>query len=175
MAAAKRIFLLPCAGCQQVIEVVAGQAGGQVVCGCGRPNDVPKLRELGGLPLKSAVPAGVERGWGLSQALMLAGLFSCLLAAAAGWWIGAVPESAVDPAITRANIDRGTDRQLYESLVNLAAASVDRPPLPEEMQLQRRERFATGMSRTLYALAALGALVAVVAALLRPSSPRESS
>lgn len=174
MAAAKRIFLLPCAGCRQVIEVVAGQAGGQVVCGCGRPNDVPKLRELSGLPLKSTVPDGGERRWGLPQALMLAGLFSCLVAAAAGWWIGAIPESVVDPAIIRANIDRGTDRQLYESLVNLAAASVDRPPLPEELHLQRQERFATGMSRTLYALAALGALVAFGAALLR-TPPHEPS
>lgn len=174
MAAAKRIFLLPCAGCHQVIEVVAGQAGGQVVCGCGRRTDVPKLRELGGLPLKADVPVGLERRWGLPQALMLAGLFCCLLAAAAGWWIGAIPESVVDPAITRANIDRGTDRQLYESLVRLSEASVDRPPLPEEMHLQRRERFATGMSRTLYALAGLGALVAVVAALLRPSPPKPS-
>ena len=59
MNAAKKIYLLPCEGCACDIEVVSGQAGGQVECpSCGRRNDVPTFRELNQLPIKSQAAGG---------------------------------------------------------------------------------------------------------------------
>ena len=74
MSAAKRIFLLPCAGCGRDLEVVTGQAGGRVECGgCGRVVDVPKLRDLGTLPLKQDTGPG-HTPWGTAQSVMLAAI-----------------------------------------------------------------------------------------------------
>jgi hypothetical protein len=77
--------------------------------------------------------------------------------------VGATPKAALDPAMIRANIEAGDDAALYRSLQDLAQSSVNRGPLQGEVDLQRRTRFAQGVSRALYVVGGLGALSAAVA------------
>jgi hypothetical protein len=63
----------------------------------------------------------------------------------------------------RANIEAGDDKALYQSLQDYAQSSVNRGPLRGEADLQRRVRFAQGISRALYFIGGLGALAAAVA------------
>jgi hypothetical protein len=152
MSGEKKTFLLPCAGCACEIEVVAGQAGGQVECrSCGRRNDVPKFRDLGQLRIKSQVVSS-QASWGLAQAVASA-------------WVGSVPTAAFDSNQIRANIEAGDDAALYQSLRDYARSSVDRPPMVGEVLLQRQSLFVQGISRTLYAIGGLGALAAIAAGL----------
>ena len=164
MTGAKKTFLLPCVGCACDIDVVAGQAGGPVQCpSCGSPNEVPKFRDLGRLRIKPDATVGQSRQWGLSQAVALAGVASAALAWGTAAVVGSTPTSVFDPAMIRANVDAGDDAALYRSLQEYAASTVDRDPFRGEVELQRRARFAQGMSRTLYALGGLGAIAAAVA------------
>ena len=165
MSGEKKTFLLPCVGCASEIEVVAGQAGGQVEChSCGRRNDVPKFRDLGQLRIKSHV-ASNQTSWGLAQAVALAGVACATLAWGTAAWVGSVPRAALDSNQIRANIEAGDDAALYQSLQDYARSSVDRPPMVGEVLLQRQSLFAQGMSRTLYAIGGLGALAAIAAGL----------
>lgn len=163
---AAKVFLLPCAACGAEIEIVAGQAGGAVTCpGCGKSCDVPKLRDLGGLRLKpvSSSSSGRGKGWGLPQAVALAGLACAVLSFGAIALLGSPPSSAVSFEETRRRIQAGDDKALYESLEQLSRATVERPPLPEEVGLQRQARFIEGISRAFYALGGLGAIAAAAA------------
>lgn len=165
MNGAKKTFLLPCAGCAVEIDVVAGQAGGEVACpSCGRRNDVPKFRDLDQLRIKTDASAGSPR-WGLLQAVGLAGVACAALAWGAAAWVGAVPKAALDENMIRANIEAGDDKALYQSLQEYTHFSVDRPAFVGEVLLQRQTLFARTMSRTLYAIGGLGALAAVGAGL----------
>lgn len=163
---AAKVFLLPCAACGVDLEVVAGQAGGAATCpACGHGCDVPKLRDLGSLRLKAAVPQDSRGGggWGLPQAVSLAGIACAVVAFGAAALLGRPPASAISFAETRARIQSGDDKALYESLNQLSNATVERRPLPEEIGLQRHARFLEGISRALYALGGLGALAAAAA------------
>jgi hypothetical protein len=163
MSGQKKTFLLPCAGCAHEIEVVTGQAGGQVECSaCGRPNDVPKFRDLAQLPVKADVAAG-QKHWGLPQAVALAGVACAALSWGTAAWVGAVPKAALDANQIRANIEAGDDAALYQSLQDYARAPAERVPLNGEVALQRQTQFAQRMSRTLYAFGGLGALTAAAA------------
>ena len=164
MNGAKKTFLLPCAGCASDIDVVTGQAGGQLECPtCGTRNDVPKFRDLSQLRIKSQETAGRPRQWGLPQAVTLAGATCAALAWGTALWVGATPTAVIDASLIRANIDAGDDAALYRSLQESVQWTVDRTPLRDEVQLQRRARFAQGMSRVLYAIGGLGAVAAAVA------------
>jgi len=164
MNAAKKIYLLPCEGCACEIEVVSGQAGGQVACpSCGRQNDVPKFRELNQLPVKSQATGGQPQRWGLPQAVALAGVVCAALAWGTAAVVGSTPKAAFDVALIRANVESGSDAALYRSLQDYAQATVDRRPLRNEVELQRRTFFAIGISRALYAIGGLGAVAAAVA------------
>jgi hypothetical protein len=165
MSGQKKTFLLPCGACGHEIEVVAGQAGGQVECpSCGRRNDVPKFRDLAQLRLKADVVA-VPTRWGLPQAVALAGVAWAALSWGTAAWVGLAPKPVIDVNRIHAVIDAGNDTALYQSLQELASATVDRPPFLDEVALQRQSLFARGMSRTLYAIGGLGALAAAVAGL----------
>ena len=158
---AVKVFLLPCASCGTDIEVVAGQAGGTAGCpSCGAHRDVPKLRDLGTLRVKPVPTAGHGAGWGLPQAVALAGIACAIVSFGAVALVGSPPASAVSVEETRARIQAGDDRALYESLEQLSQATVHRRPLPEEVGLQRQARFMEGVARALYALGGLGALAA---------------
>ena len=160
----KKTFLLPCAGCAREIDVVSGQAGGQVEClSCGRRNDVPKFRDLEQLRIKPQAAVGPSQRWGLAQAVTLAGVACALLAWATAAMIGSTPKAALDATMIRANIEAGDDAALYRSLQDYAQSTVDRGPLRSEVDLQRRARFKHGMARALYVVGGVGALVAAVA------------
>jgi hypothetical protein len=164
MNAATKTFLLPCARCACEINVVSGQAGGQVDCpSCGQLNDVPKFRDLDQLRMKPQAAVRQSRRWGLTQAVALAGVACALLAWGTAAMVGSTPKSAFDPAMIRANIEGGDDAALYRSLQELAQSSVNRGPLRGEVDLQRRARFTQGVSRALYVIGGLGALAAAVA------------
>lgn len=163
---AAKVFLLPCGACGADIEIVAGQAGGSATCpACGSGCDVPKLRDLGALRQKpvSSDRSGSGKSWGMPQAVALAGLACAVLSFGAAALLGSPPASAVSFAETRARIQAGDDKALYESLDQLSRATVDRPPLPEEVGLQRHARFIEGISRAFYALGGLGAVAAAAA------------
>lgn len=163
---AARVFLLPCAACGRDLEVVAGQAGGTATCpACGNGCEVPKLRDLGSLRLKSPALRGTRDGggWGLPQAVATAGIACAALAFGAAVLLGRPPASAIGFEETRSRIQAGDDKALYESLDQLSTATVDRRPLPEEIGLLRHTRFLEGISRALYALGGLGALAAAAA------------
>jgi hypothetical protein len=165
MSGQKKTFLLPCAGCAHEIEVVTGQAGGQVECSaCGRRNDVPKFRDLAQLPVKADVPAG-QTHWGLPQAVALAGVACAALSWGTAAWVGAVPKAALDANQIRANIEAGDDAALYQSLQDYARGPVVRLPLNGEVALQRHTQFAQRMSWTFSVIGGLGALTAAAAGL----------
>ncbi len=162
----KKTFLLPCAGCACEIDVVAGQAGGQVECpSCGRRNDVPKFRDLDQLRIKSQPSLAQPRRWGMPQAVALAGAACAALAWGGAAFVGSTPKAAFDVALIRQNIDAGDDAALYRSLQDYARATVERRPMRGEVELQRRAQFAQGVSRALLAVGGLGAVVAAVAGL----------
>lgn len=173
MDRAKKTFLLPCA-CSAMIEVVAGQAGGEVACGsCGRCAQVPKLRELSALAVKpsSAPPA---RPWSTSQAVTLAGAVVAALSWGAAAFIGAVPTAAYPQAEIIAQVNAVDDLQLYKALLDFAGASPNRMSMREEVMLRRKAEFATGIARALYAVGGLGALAAAAAWLGGLSGSRPS-
>jgi len=170
MGVPRKTFLLPCTGCPSEIEVVSGQAGGRVECpSCGTRNDVPTFRDLDQLRTKTVAPGGQVTRWGFPQAVILAGLACAVTCWTVAAFVGATPTSAIDVAMTRANIEAGDDAALYRSLQDYAQSTVDRGPMRVEVDLQRRTLFAQGMSRAMYAIGGLGAVAAAAAgiALLR--------
>src|SRR5438067_1009929 len=68
-------FLLPCS-CGQKLAVSPAQAGGQVVCSCGRTLGIPTLRGLRQLEIaRDVAPAKAARGWSpVHGAVFAAGL-----------------------------------------------------------------------------------------------------
>ena len=160
----KKTFLLPCAGCASEIDVVAGQAGGQVDCpSCGRRNEVPKFRDLNQLRIKTQATVGPSRRGGMPQAVALAGVICAALAWGTAAVVGTTPKAAFDVALIRASVESGDDAALYRSLQDYAQSSVERRPMRGEVDLQRRARFAQGVAWALYALGGLGAVAAAVA------------
>jgi len=170
MGVPRKTFLLPCTGCPSEIEVVSGQAGGRVECpSCGTRNDVPTFRDLDQLRTKTVASGGQVTRWGFPQAVILAGVACAVTCWTVAAFVGATPTSAIDVAMTRANIEAGDDAALYRSLQDYAQSTVDRGPMRVEVDLQRRTLFAQGMSRAMYAIGGLGAVAAAAAgiALLR--------
>lgn len=77
-------YSLPCQ-CGGMVAVETRQAGESVVCdACGKPLDVPKLRELRQLDVLDEVPSGkTKRKWSeLEGALFVMGTLALLIAAA---------------------------------------------------------------------------------------------
>ena len=75
-------YLLSC-DCGNSLKVGAGQAGGQIVCSCGRELEVPTLRKLRHLPPAAAEPAATGAGWNAGKGvaavvLIVAGLLAVL-------------------------------------------------------------------------------------------------
>jgi hypothetical protein len=88
--------------------------------------------------------------------------------------VGSTPKAAFDVAMIRANVEAGDDAALYRSLSDYARSTVDRMPMRGEVDVQRRARFAQGMSWALYAIGGLGALAAAVAGVSALASGKRS-
>jgi len=56
----------------------------------------------------------------------------------------------------------------------IAQSTVDRPPMRGEVDVQRRARFAQGITRALYVIGGLGALAAAVAGVSALASGKRS-
>ena len=174
MNQAKKLFLLPCAGCAHEIEVVAGQAGGRVECpSCHRQTDVPTFRELNRLPLKNQVVANPSPNGRTPQRVALAGLAFALLGVGAALLLGSPPKGALDHEAIRASIHNSDDTELYEALQGYLTADVARYTYPSEMSLLRQTFYMKNLSRTLYALSGLGVLVAAISGLTMLSRPKD--
>ncbi len=79
-------YLLSC-NCGQAVPVELGQAGGQVVCRCGRPLDVPPLRRLRELPLDEFDSASPRRDWRPRYGVVAALLIAAAVPASASLWL----------------------------------------------------------------------------------------
>jgi len=170
----KKCYLLPCS-CSAEIEVVRGQAGGSVACpACGRQNDVPKLRDFDELKTRSQSSGPATGRWSTTHALALAGVICATLSfAGAAAIMGSTPKAAFDPERVRSDILASEDdARLYHSLQELSTASTPRTAMREEVDLQRRAIFATGMARVLQVVGGLGTLVAVAAGLAILAAPK---
>ena len=165
MASAQKTFLLPCT-CSHEIEIVSGQAGGTTACpACGSRIDVPKLRDFSGLRTKAAEEDPRGRRWGTAHAVAVAGAALAALAWGGAAVVGSLPKAAFSADVIRADIHAENDLVLYKALGDMAETSVARMPMREEFELQRRARFAFGMSRALVTLGSLGAVMAAGAGL----------
>jgi hypothetical protein len=65
-------YLLPCS-CGRKTPVSVAQAGGQIVCACGKSLSVPTLRGLRELEIAPAAPVEAKRGWSRLHGAAFAG------------------------------------------------------------------------------------------------------
>ena len=81
-------YLLPCV-CGQQTTVEPRQAGETVPCSCGKPLQIPTLREMTALepaPPES-IPERPRSTWGMKHGLRLIGIMLVLAALAGGAWL----------------------------------------------------------------------------------------
>lgn len=156
----KHLLACPCGA---EIAVSGGQAGGQVVCTtCQAVVNVPKLRELGRLPLAQEAAAGPRRGWGPAQGMLLAGGLVALASWGAAAWLGRTIESPVDVEAIRQNVAMQTDAQIYEAWRNhFSTTTVSRPQMVVEKLFAQQTFLRQGMAFALAGLGAVGAIVGV--------------
>ena len=173
MSETKKTFVLPCSGCAHEIEIVSGQAGGRVECpSCRQLNNVPTFRELNRLQCKTPAVSHQKRGWGLPQAVALAGVACAVIAWGTALGLGSPPKSAFNHDAIRASIYNNDDAKLYETLDYFTSADVARTSLPKEDWVKRRASFLTGITGTLYALGGLGAVAAAISGLSMLVTPK---
>lgn len=156
-------YLLACS-CGTEVPVGAGQAGGSLVCaGCGATLSVPKLRELSQLPLAAATTGDVQRGWGLSQGMLLAGGLTAVLAWGAAAWLGQTVESPVDPEAIRKNVSQQTDAQIYEAWKkHFSTTTVSRPQMVIERQFAQQTFLRQGIALALVGVGGIAAVIGLV-------------
>lgn len=160
-----RTFVVPCP-CSAPVAVTAGQAGTRVSCPrCGAPVDVPRWRDLAGFAAPAAGTGDRPSGWGLSRGLLFLGTAIAVLAGLAALaavpiggrlvahpptpdevhrWVAAAPITAVHEAGTR-----------------LSQSGLSRVPSPEEVRFKRFTTVARGVSRALWGVSAVAAMLAV--------------
>lgn len=167
MNPAAKLYRVPCR-CSADVVVGPGQAGGRVACpSCGAAIDVPRLRDLEAFAVAAAPTA--SRRWRACQGWLLLGATIAATAAAAASFIGmrglAAASSLPDAAAIRAAIDSVDAVTIHQAWRAMRFSGVDRGALPEELRLQQLAGVAGSISRLLWAIAALGGLVAVIAAI----------
>jgi len=174
MSETKKTFVLPCSACAHEIEIVSGQAGGRVECSsCHTWNDVPTFRELNRLHSKTPAVSRPKRGWGLPQAVALAGIACAVLAWGTAAGLGSPPKGAFNHDAIRENIKNDNDdAALYKTLEYFATADVARSSAPQEAWVQHRAMFLNGINRVLYVVGGLGAMAAVISGLTMLMAPK---
>jgi hypothetical protein len=105
--------LLTCE-CGEKVPVDIGQAGGQVTCSCGRPLNVPTLRNLKQLPV-AETPASAVAGqapWNIKKGFVAAGLILAgILVAYAAWNHFSEPVvPQFDPSVRSAAVEQGLEK-----------------------------------------------------------------
>ena len=75
-------YLLTCA-CGEDTVVEDAQAGGRTTCGCGKPIEIPTLRQLRHLPPAPGDAVDQSQAWSVRQGIfstaIICGVFACLL------------------------------------------------------------------------------------------------
>jgi hypothetical protein len=162
-----KAFLLPCE-CSQTIVVTTGQAGGAATCpACGRNVAVPKLRDFSRLRSAEAGQSRPREGWRVSHACMLAGgLVAGLAWAAAAMFAVPTPSPSATESI-RASVAAASDTQVYQAWKSLSQSGIARPPTPDERRIQQKMNFSTGLSRGLFVVGGMGAVVGLLGVALR--------
>jgi hypothetical protein len=176
MPPAERTFAVPCA-CSAVVSVTSGQAGTRVVCPtCGASVDVPRLRDLVVRETPPPTGATARPPWDAARGITFAGVAVALVAAVA---------AAATPPVTRLFVPqppRPDDVRravaampittIHAAWTEFAASGLSRTPSPLEVRFARFTRVTRGLSRTLWGVAAVGAVVAAAGAAVGASRGR---
>jgi len=167
MNPAAKLYRLPCS-CSAHVVVVPGQAGGRVACpACGGAIDVPRLRELEAFVVTSTPPA--IRPWQACQGWFLLGVATAVTAAAAAVFVGSRGLTATarlpDADSIRAAVDSVDAGTIYRAWQAMRFSGVNRGASPDEVRLQQSAGVAGSVGRMLWAVAALGGLLAAIAAM----------
>jgi len=180
MVTTERPFAIPCS-CGARVRVSAGQAGGRTTCGgCGRPLDVPRLRDLATHATAEQGPAG--SGWDAGRGMVFAGCALAVLAMLAalmaeplgGVLIGRPPA----PQAIRQSVAAAPIAAVHAAYTQAANEGLNRPPSAVEVRLQQYARLAKSLAAALWVLAVGGGLVALAGFMLRSArggSRREAS
>lgn len=157
-------YRVPCP-CGTEIGVAAGLAGGRTVCpSCGRSLDVPRLRDLQACVAADDATVSLRR-WRSRHAWMLVGTSLAVAAAASAVVVGRRVNVGPSVAADTAAIQSADTVTVHRAWQAMRWWGVDRGALPEELRSQRAAATADGIGRLLWALAGVGAVVAVAAAL----------
>jgi hypothetical protein len=113
------------------VPVELGQAGGQVVCGCGKSLQVPPFRQLRELPVESAEAPIGRRAWHPRNGVIAIGLIAAAALAAVSLWV-----HLKEPKPPKFDV-AGAHRQLNDALEDLTPSAawhwwVDRHSMLEE-------------------------------------------
>lgn len=157
-------YLLQCE-CTADVAVMAGQAGGRVICGqCGRELNVPKLGDLGRLRRKDVAESRQPAAWRPAQAVAFLGTIVAVGAALGALWVAPRVTGVLDERALRAAVLAVDDLAAYRFWNDgLSRMGVARPPADEELALLRQTRFADSMRGVLALVAAGGGLAALAA------------
>jgi hypothetical protein len=164
-------YLLNCE-CGQTLAVGAAQAGGQVVCGCGKTLNVPTLRMLRHSPQAEVKPPAAASAWNVRKgALTVCLILAGLLAAGAFWSRFTEPKlPEYDPGAHSRLVDQGLDKmtpaqawqawiQEYRPLAENGLAVLESPHTPAIRAAIAQKRFSQRVMLSLAAIFATGALV----------------
>ncbi len=164
MPVVERSFAVPCA-CSAVVSVTSGQAGTRVACPtCGAAVDVPRLRDLVLQEAPQPPRAALRPAWDAARGIAFAGAAAALLAAFAAAAIPPVagllvPQPARPDEVRRA-VAAAPITTIHAAWTELAASGLSRTPSPLEVRFARFTRVTRGLSRTLWGVAAVAAVVA---------------
>lgn len=181
MVTTERPFAIPCT-CGTRVRVSAGQAGGRTTCGgCGRPLDVPRLRDLA-THAADAEPGPAGSGWDAGRGMVFAGcalaLLATLAALAAEPLGGAIIGRSPAPQAIRQSVAAAPIAAVHAAYTQAANEGLNRPPSAVEVRLQQYSRLAKSLAAALWVVAVGGGLVALAGFALRSArggSRREAS
>lgn len=180
MVTTERPFAIPCT-CGTRVRVSAGQAGGRTTCGgCGRPLDVPRLRDLA-THAADAEPGPAGSGWDAGRGMVFAGCAG--VAGNAGGPRGRAPGGAIigrspAPQAIRQSVAAAPIAAVHAAYTQAANEGLNRPPSAVEVRLQQYSRLAKSLAAALWVVAVGGGLVALAGFALRSArggSRREAS
>jgi hypothetical protein len=98
---------------------------------------------------------------------MLAGGLVAGLAWAAAAMFAMPPRPPSATESIRASVAAASDTQVYQAWKSLARSGVARPPTPDERRIQQATNFSTGLSRGLFVVGGMGAVVGLLGVALR--------
>jgi len=174
-------YLLNCE-CGKTIPVEVGQAGERVACECGATIEVPTLRKLRHLPVAQPKEAKSRATWSAGKGFVTGGLIVAgLLVLAAAW------SRLTEPAVPKFNLDeqlKVVDTELAKITPAdtwmrwvmfykpLAEQGFSEAVYPHAEAIERQIAERRFLQRTLLAVAAVCAVVAIIAAFWPGSRPR---